>query len=85
MSETRARNWTSAAEALASGRAGLIWRKLVADTETPVGAAVKLIEPLVPPKQVTGTGVSVATIGAGCATVALVVAVQPLASVTVTV
>ena len=44
MSETRARNWTSAAEALASGRAGLIWRKLVADTETPVGAAVKLIE-----------------------------------------
>ena len=31
--------------ALAANRSALIWRKLVADTETPVGAAVKLIEP----------------------------------------
>ncbi|HQV02668.1 MULTISPECIES: anthranilate synthase component I [unclassified Novosphingobium] len=44
MSAARARNWTSAAAALASGQPGLIWRKLVADTETPVGAALKLIE-----------------------------------------
>jgi len=44
MSSTRPENWTAASEALASGRSSLIWRKLVADTETPVGAAVKLIE-----------------------------------------
>jgi anthranilate synthase component 1 len=30
---------------LAAGRHALVWRKLVADTETPVGAALKLIEP----------------------------------------
>src|SRR5690606_18012135 len=30
---------------LAAGRPALVWRKLVADTETPVGAALKLIEP----------------------------------------
>ncbi|MDZ4306553.1 anthranilate synthase component I [Allopontixanthobacter sp.] len=31
--------------ALADGRPALVWRKVVADTETPVGAALKLIEP----------------------------------------
>ncbi len=30
---------------LAAGAPALVWRKLVADTETPVGAALKLIEP----------------------------------------
>ena len=36
---------TSAREALAEGRPALIWRRQVADTETPVAAALKLIEP----------------------------------------
>ncbi len=31
--------------ALADGRPALVWRRVVADTETPVGAALKLIEP----------------------------------------
>jgi anthranilate synthase component 1 len=31
--------------ALAQGRPSLVWRRVVADTETPVGAALKLIEP----------------------------------------
>ncbi|AOR75876.1 chorismate-binding protein [Novosphingobium resinovorum] len=31
-------------EQLAQGKPALVWRKLVADTETPVGAALKLIE-----------------------------------------
>ena len=31
--------------ALAAGRAGIVWRRQVADTETPVAAALKLIEP----------------------------------------
>jgi anthranilate synthase component 1 len=31
--------------ALGAGRPALVWRKVVADTETPVGAALKLIEP----------------------------------------
>ena len=31
--------------ALAAGRPGLLWRRQVADTETPVAAALKLIEP----------------------------------------
>ncbi len=44
MISNRPENWTAAAEALSSGRSSVIWRKLVADTETPVGAAVKLIE-----------------------------------------
>lgn len=44
MTGTRPENWTAATEALSSGRSSLIWRKLVADTETPVGAALKLIE-----------------------------------------
>ena len=30
---------------LAAGKHAVVWRKLVADTETPVGAALKLIEP----------------------------------------
>ena len=34
-----------AAEALAAGRPALIWRKQIADTDTPVSAALKLIEP----------------------------------------
>ena len=36
---------SAAREALAKGRPALVWRKVVADTETPVGAARKLIEP----------------------------------------
>lgn len=35
----------AARTALAAGRPGLIWRAQVADTETPVAAALKLIEP----------------------------------------
>ncbi|HXH17105.1 MAG TPA: anthranilate synthase component I [Sphingomonas sp.] len=35
----------SAREALAAGRPALVWRRQVADTETPVAAALKLIEP----------------------------------------
>jgi anthranilate synthase component 1 len=38
-------NWNEAAGALRDGRASLVWRRLIADTETPVGAAIKLIEP----------------------------------------
>jgi anthranilate synthase component 1 len=38
-------NAAAACSALAAGRPALVWRKLVADTETPVGAALKLIEP----------------------------------------
>ena len=37
-------NFDAAAAALAEQRPALIWRRLIADTETPVGAAVKLIE-----------------------------------------
>ena len=37
--------WRDARAALAAGRPALVWRRLVADTETPVGAALKLIEP----------------------------------------
>ena len=33
------------ARAFEAGAPALVWRKLVADTETPVGAALKLIEP----------------------------------------
>lgn len=38
-------NAESAAQALARGEPALVWRKVIADTETPVGAARKLIEP----------------------------------------
>ena len=34
-----------ALSALAAGRPALVWRRQVADTETPVAAALKLIEP----------------------------------------
>jgi anthranilate synthase component 1 len=39
----RAENRTAAAAALGSGKAGVIWRRLIADCETPVGAAAKLM------------------------------------------
>jgi anthranilate synthase component 1 len=38
-------NAAAARRQLAEGRPALVWRRLVADTETPVGAALKLIEP----------------------------------------
>ena len=38
-------NHAAALAALARGAPALVWRKLVADCETPVSAAVKLIEP----------------------------------------
>lgn len=38
-------NAAEARTALAAGQSALVWRKVVADTETPVGAALKLIEP----------------------------------------
>ncbi len=41
----RPENWDAAHAALAAGRPALVWRRLIADCETPVGAAVKLIEP----------------------------------------
>ncbi|SMQ74586.1 anthranilate synthase, component I [Altererythrobacter xiamenensis] len=37
-------NAANATDELAAGRPALVWRKVIADTETPVGAAVKLIE-----------------------------------------
>jgi hypothetical protein len=43
------------------------------------------IDPLLPPLQDTGTAVEVTVIVEGCVIVALVVLIQPLASVTVTV
>ncbi|MEO5587190.1 MAG: chorismate-binding protein [Novosphingobium sp.] len=43
MSTVRPENWYNATSALGQGRPALIWRKLIADTETPVGAATKLI------------------------------------------
>ena len=42
---SRPENWDPAATALAGGAPALVWRRLIADTETPVGAAAKLIEP----------------------------------------
>jgi len=38
-------NAAAAAEALAAGRAGLVWRRIIADSDTPVGAARRLIVP----------------------------------------
>ena len=43
MSGERLENWNAAAAALAQGRPALVWRQLIADTETPVGAAAKLM------------------------------------------
>ncbi|MGH6786252.1 MAG: anthranilate synthase component I [Novosphingobium sp.] len=40
-----AENTAAARAALARGRPALVWRRLIADTETPVGAAARLIEP----------------------------------------
>ena len=40
----QAENAAAAADLLAQGKPALIWRKLVADTETPVGVALKLFE-----------------------------------------
>ena len=40
-----AENHDAALTALAAGRPALVWRRLIADTETPVGAGLKLIEP----------------------------------------
>jgi anthranilate synthase component 1 len=40
----RLENWEAATAALTAARPALVWRRLVADTETPVGAALKLIE-----------------------------------------
>ena len=42
---TTMENREAAASLLAQGKPALVWRRLIADTETPVGAAVKLIEP----------------------------------------
>jgi len=44
MTQAQVENHDVAAQALAEGRPALVWRRLIADTETPVGAAVKLIE-----------------------------------------
>jgi anthranilate synthase component 1 len=38
-------NATEAMELLGSGKPALVWRKVVADCDTPVGAARRLIEP----------------------------------------
>lgn len=38
-------NAAAAAQALAEGKPALVWRKVVADSDTPVGAARRLIEP----------------------------------------
>ena len=45
MSVLQVENQEAAAAALALGKPALVWRRMIADTETPVGAAVKLIEP----------------------------------------
>ena len=45
MSASLPENHAAALAALAAGKPALVWRKLIADTETPVGAAVKLIVP----------------------------------------
>lgn len=38
-------NAAAAADQLRAGKPALVWRRIIADTETPVGAAAKLIEP----------------------------------------
>jgi anthranilate synthase component 1 len=43
MGSGQAENRTAAAAALAAGQPGVIWRRLIADSETPVGAAAKLM------------------------------------------
>ncbi len=44
MSKAFADNWNDAKGALADGRPALLYRRLIADTETPVSAALKLFE-----------------------------------------
>ena len=43
MGSGQAENRAAAATALAAGQPGVIWRRLIADNETPVGAAAKLM------------------------------------------
>ena len=45
MTASTIENSEAALDALAAGRPALVWRRLIADTETPVGAAARLIEP----------------------------------------
>jgi anthranilate synthase component 1 len=45
MSTARLENRDAALAELAESRPAVVWRRLIADTETPVGAALKLIEP----------------------------------------
>ncbi|MEY4160351.1 MAG: anthranilate synthase component [Pseudomonadota bacterium] len=45
MTAARPENWHNAETQLREGKPALIWRKLVADTETPVSAALRLVEP----------------------------------------
>ena len=45
MAGAKAENWGAAAAALAAGQPGLIWRRTIADCETPVGAATRLMAP----------------------------------------
>lgn len=45
MGSGQAENRAAAAAALTAGSPGVIWRRLIADQETPVGAAAKLIVP----------------------------------------
>jgi len=45
MARTQIENRKAATVALDAGQPTLVWRRLIADTETPVGAAVKLIQP----------------------------------------
>ena len=45
MTSERDRNREAAAALLAQGKPALVWARLIADTETPVGAALKLFEP----------------------------------------
>ncbi len=43
--DSRIENADDARHALDRGAGGVVWRRIVADTETPVGAALKLMEP----------------------------------------
>lgn len=45
MSTPASQHVTEATQALSAGRSSLIWRRRIADTETPVSAALKLIQP----------------------------------------
>lgn len=45
MGTTDGSSLASAREALTAGRSALIWKRVIADTETPISAALKLIEP----------------------------------------